>query len=283
MESSAKYCPLCIENLEANEQNFYPCPCGYQICLFCYQKIMETNQLCPACRHPFSPDSRNRIGPQYAPQNNIVTPTDFFVSKKILQVIGLPDYLLNKTKLIREEFFGQYGEIKQLRTFNNQPPFVYSAFPKRSSSVYVRFKHENDAINCYLALNGFSTPTYTLHVAFAITEQCSSFLLNGKKCGLSDCLKMHRKPKPSEIVLKDKDIEKQSKKFTNLMKIDIPDHYNQYPLRCSGRSVFPPPRMVQPNFNFQLFDINNNPDFQKPSSSNEYKTQLLPLCDILHI
>ena len=47
-------CPLCMEDLDITERNFWPCKCGYQICLFCYRHIKEDlNGLCPACRTPY--------------------------------------------------------------------------------------------------------------------------------------------------------------------------------------------------------------------------------------
>ncbi|KXN65501.1 hypothetical protein CONCODRAFT_141474 [Conidiobolus coronatus NRRL 28638] len=32
-------CPLCLEDLDLDEQEFFPCSCDYQICKFCYQKL----------------------------------------------------------------------------------------------------------------------------------------------------------------------------------------------------------------------------------------------------
>ena len=41
-------------DLDITERNFWPCKCGYQICLFCYRHIKEDlNGLCPACRTPY--------------------------------------------------------------------------------------------------------------------------------------------------------------------------------------------------------------------------------------
>ncbi|KAL3157405.1 hypothetical protein ABBQ32_011880 [Trebouxia sp. C0010 RCD-2024] len=49
--SEVQVCPLCIEPLDADEQQFYPCPCGYQVCVFCHRKIeLFCNNLCPGCR-----------------------------------------------------------------------------------------------------------------------------------------------------------------------------------------------------------------------------------------
>ena len=45
------------------DKNFRPCKCGYQICLFCYNKIKDNhNGACPACRCAWALASpRNQI------------------------------------------------------------------------------------------------------------------------------------------------------------------------------------------------------------------------------
>lgn len=63
-------CPLCMEPLEVDDLNFYPCTCGYQICRFCWHRIRtDENELCPACRkaYPenpadFKPLSQEQVG-----------------------------------------------------------------------------------------------------------------------------------------------------------------------------------------------------------------------------
>ena len=78
-------CPLCVEELDETDKDFYPCQCGYaaawlpctgvglgdlvlnpgllryvcgvcryQVCLFCYEKVKEKcNALCPGCRREY--------------------------------------------------------------------------------------------------------------------------------------------------------------------------------------------------------------------------------------
>lgn len=65
-------CPLCMEPLEVDDLNFFPCTCGYQvlfnfhslsrntlmvllqICRFCWHRIRtDENGLCPACRKAY--------------------------------------------------------------------------------------------------------------------------------------------------------------------------------------------------------------------------------------
>jgi hypothetical protein len=47
-------CPLCVEPLGLDEQ-ILPCPCGYQVCMFCWHRVKEEGSgLCPACRVPYA-------------------------------------------------------------------------------------------------------------------------------------------------------------------------------------------------------------------------------------
>jgi len=50
-------CPLCCEELDLSDQSFYPCKCGYQVCMWCWHRIKEQETgLCPACRTPYGDD-----------------------------------------------------------------------------------------------------------------------------------------------------------------------------------------------------------------------------------
>lgn len=50
-------CPLCCEELDLSDREFYPCKCGYQVCMWCWHRIRESESgLCPACRTPYGED-----------------------------------------------------------------------------------------------------------------------------------------------------------------------------------------------------------------------------------
>lgn len=50
-------CPLCCEELDISDRQFFPCKCGYQVCMWCWHRIRETESgLCPACRTPYGDD-----------------------------------------------------------------------------------------------------------------------------------------------------------------------------------------------------------------------------------
>ena len=63
-------CPLCMEEMDAADRLFRPCPCGYQICRFCWHKInQDMNKLCPACRREYCPEwiqAQNSLAAQRA-------------------------------------------------------------------------------------------------------------------------------------------------------------------------------------------------------------------------
>ncbi|ETB61861.1 hypothetical protein YYC_01668 [Plasmodium yoelii 17X] len=53
-------CPLCVEQLDETDRNFFPCDCGYQICLWCLYYIRDhMSNKCPACRRSY--DEKNFI------------------------------------------------------------------------------------------------------------------------------------------------------------------------------------------------------------------------------
>ena len=52
-------CPLCMEDLDATDQTFRPCPCDFRVCLFCYDRMRGSAATagetfsCPACRKAY--------------------------------------------------------------------------------------------------------------------------------------------------------------------------------------------------------------------------------------
>ncbi|KAL6768413.1 hypothetical protein ACKKBF_B39055 [Auxenochlorella protothecoides x Auxenochlorella symbiontica] len=70
-EGDGLVCPLCITPLDVMESGWVPCPCGYQLCLFCYERIRnEFNNQCPGCRTPYDPSYQGKVraSPGPAPQ-----------------------------------------------------------------------------------------------------------------------------------------------------------------------------------------------------------------------
>ncbi|GLC59585.1 hypothetical protein PLESTB_001503100 [Pleodorina starrii] len=54
VEDDKESCPLCVEDLDETDKSFQPCPCGYRVCLFCYEKLkLLCNSVCPNCRRVY--------------------------------------------------------------------------------------------------------------------------------------------------------------------------------------------------------------------------------------
>lgn len=52
--SSPRECPLCAEELDETDLALLPCPCDYQVCIWCLQRIREReNNKCPQCRRDY--------------------------------------------------------------------------------------------------------------------------------------------------------------------------------------------------------------------------------------
>lgn len=53
-------CPLCASPLDATDRAVRYCACGYDMCLWCFNTLLETAQKeslparCPACRAEYS-------------------------------------------------------------------------------------------------------------------------------------------------------------------------------------------------------------------------------------
>lgn len=50
------FCPICTEELDTTDTSFFPCSCGFRLCLFCHHRISSDDGRCPGCRKIYSPD-----------------------------------------------------------------------------------------------------------------------------------------------------------------------------------------------------------------------------------
>ncbi|GFR39673.1 hypothetical protein Agub_g144, partial [Astrephomene gubernaculifera] len=56
-DDDKEVCPLCVEDLDETDMSFQPCPCGYRVCLFCFEKLkLHCNSACPNCRRGYGSD-----------------------------------------------------------------------------------------------------------------------------------------------------------------------------------------------------------------------------------
>ncbi|GAA6062372.1 hypothetical protein JCM10212_004218 [Sporobolomyces blumeae] len=210
-------CPLCLEEMDLSDLNFKPCPCGYQICRFCYHHIKENlNNRCPACRTPYDdasvefkaikPDEMKRL--QAAKKlrdkrrkdeaQRIQIKSDVRVRQRTqVHVQGMTTKIANEDTLQQlkgPEHFGQYGKILKLfmskRSANvTQPASPHPHF--QPVNVYINYRTAAEASNCIAAVDGTITDDgHKLKAIWGTTRYCPNYL-KGIRCHNDTCTLAH--------------------------------------------------------------------------------------------
>uniref|UniRef100_A0A182SSK4 CCR4-NOT transcription complex subunit 4 n=1 Tax=Anopheles maculatus TaxID=74869 RepID=A0A182SSK4_9DIPT len=198
-------CPLCMEPLEVDDLNFYPCTCGYQICRFCWHRIRtDENELCPACRkaYPenpadFTPLSQEQIAAFKAEkrqrdqqrrakisENRKHLANVRVVQKNLVFVVGLPPRLADPEILKKHEYFGKYGKIHKVVI---NPSTTYAGVQGPSASAYVTYINNNDALRAIQSVNNIMIDGRLIKTSLGTTKYCSHFMKN-QTCPKPDCM-----------------------------------------------------------------------------------------------
>ncbi|KAM7192913.1 general negative regulator of transcription subunit 4 [Rhypophila sp. PSN 637] len=214
-------CPLCIEELDLSDRNFRPCPCGYQICQFCFNNIKTNmNNLCPACRRPYddktiqwkvvtpeeiaefkskiNQNRKSRAAEQRHKEaqkreaerenrKNLVGVR--VIQKNLVYVTGLTP-TIREDELLRTlrkpEFFGQYGTIQKISISNRKS----SDGQNQSLGVYVTFEKDEEAARCIAAVNNSTNGDRILRAQLGTTKYCSAWLRH-EQCTNRQCMFLH--------------------------------------------------------------------------------------------
>ncbi|CAN8098028.1 unnamed protein product [Discula destructiva] len=221
MDDEEETCPLCIEEFDLSDKNFRPCPCGYQVCQFCYHNIKTNmNGLCPACRRTYdektiqykavtveeqaefranlqkSRKKRAEIQGQREVQKresekdarkNLVGIR--VVQKNLVYVTGLTP-TVREDELLRtlreKQFFGQYGNIQKISISNRKNQEGLN----QSLGIYVTFEKKEDAQRCIQAVNGSQNGDRILKAQLGTTKYCSAWLRH-EPCTNRNCMFLH--------------------------------------------------------------------------------------------
>lgn len=207
-------CPLCMEELDITDQTFNACPCGYQVCLWCWHQIKnEYNGLCPACRQPYAELSKQknllnrdevvrrtkqRKLKEKSERRSAAQAKNATVNRKSLQnvrvmqrnlvyVIGLPVQFAEEDILRSTECFGQYGKI--VKAVVNKSHLTMDR-ANATASAYITFALKEDALCCIIAIDGYYLDGSLLRASFGTTKYCNFFLRN-MQCNNPECLYLH--------------------------------------------------------------------------------------------
>ncbi|KAI4151659.1 MAG: hypothetical protein LQ341_000876 [Variospora aurantia] len=217
MDDSDDSCPLCVEEFDLSDKNFRPCPCGYQLCQFCYNNIKNNvNGLCPACRRPYdekniewksiSPEEqkadialqarKKAMARQKESERKQVESLNRkhlaglrVVQKNLVYVVGLNPKSREEDLLqtLRgDQYFGQYGKIVKIVVSKAKE----NASGNSSIGVYVTFARKQDAASCIAAVDGSQNGDRTLRAQYGTTKYCSAYLRN-ETCNNRNCMFLH--------------------------------------------------------------------------------------------
>ncbi|GAB7366599.1 hypothetical protein MBLNU230_g8584t1 [Neophaeotheca triangularis] len=225
-EDEEETCPLCVEELDVTDQGFRPCPCGYQICQFCYHNVKTNmNGLCPACRRPYNdkdieykvitPEEaaahklrqaqKQKKAQSAAQKEKQKAEADSLsrkhlaglrvVQKNLVYVTGLSpssqeDKLL--ATLRGDQYFGQYGKIIKIVVSKAKDP----THPQ-SVGIYVTYERKEDAATCIRMVDGSDNGDRTLRAQFGTTKYCSAYL-RGETCTNRNCMFLHEPGEANE-------------------------------------------------------------------------------------
>lgn len=224
-EDDEEFCPLCVEEMDISDKNFKPCPCGYQICQFCYnniKQIPELNGRCPGCR---------RLYDDSTVEYKTITPEEYklqqlrrekrerekkqkekekkeselaskkhlagirVVQKNLVYVTGLnppcnPEDL--HSILRSDKYFGRYGKILKIVINKKAPTGSATSHHHQNPGlvVYATFARKEDALRCINDMDGSLLDGKQLRAAHGTTKYCSSYL-RGHPCQNPNCMFLH--------------------------------------------------------------------------------------------
>lgn len=219
-------CPLCMEEIDITDKYFKPCPCGYQVCRFCWNHIKENiNGLCPACRRPytesdveFKPVSAQelvRIKTARKKREKDRKEQDMMqrkqlanvrvVQKNLVYVLGLPVRVATEDMLRSSDYFGQYGKITKIVINRRNTPIP-------STGVYITFARKDDAANAIENVDGSLCDGRMIRATFGTTKYCS-YYLKSQPCQNVGCQFLHETGEEADTYGKDELIRDRQKVF----------------------------------------------------------------------
>ncbi|CAH8361257.1 unnamed protein product [Eruca vesicaria subsp. sativa] len=291
-DKGEKTCPLCAEEMDLTDQHLNPCKCGYQICVWCWNHIIEmaekdkTDGRCPACRTPYdkekivgTTDSCERL---VAELNNDRKKTQKakpkassegrkdltgvrVIQRNLVYVMSLPFDLADEDRFQRREYFGQYGKVVKVAMSRTQAGDI-QLFPNDSCSVYITYSREEEAIRCIRSVHKFVLDGRTLKACFGTMKYCHAWLRN-MPCNNADCLYLHEIGAQEDSFSKDETISEHMRKIIE----EITGAVANFPRRSGN--MLPPPVYDNDSSTRQIPKcVPNNPQSvvktSRPNSSN---------------
>ena len=220
-------CPLCAEHFEFDEINFFPCNCGYQICKFCFDRILNDSdpmkRICPACRQEYSDkpilhqpissklkeklekgiqerNSKKDINNNITVAAKVQDPPEILAEQRkhlhgirVLQknLVFISSGLTAGT--LAEEKSIQMKIRRSFEIFGNIKKVIItqpnSQLPEYIQA-YITFEKTESALKAIIRRNESPWEGRLLRCSLGTTKYCSRFL-RGLDCGNTECMYLH--------------------------------------------------------------------------------------------
>lgn len=135
---------------------------------------------------------------------------DFFnirvMQKNLVYVIGIPQKYADEVILRKQEFFGQFGDIKKViinkRNIINDHRFAENRISESTASAYITYSSEYEAKWCIQEVDESILEGKILRCTYGTTKYCSFYLKN-VPCQNNDCMYLHECRPSRDILTKD--------------------------------------------------------------------------------
>ncbi|KAG9145849.1 hypothetical protein Leryth_020189 [Lithospermum erythrorhizon] len=178
-----KRCPLCAEEMDWTDQQFKPCKCGYQVCVWCWHHIMDMAEKddieggVTLCRTDMKRKRYSDNANQIVKGNHVLT---WMASKDFQQE------KINHQKRSPE-----------------------------SKMKYITYSKE-DAIRCIQSIHGFNMDGRLLRASFGTAKYCHAWLRN-LPCNNPGCLYLHSFGAEEDSFSKDEAAAVQTRRSGNVL------------------------------------------------------------------
>ena len=160
------------------------------------------------------------------------------IQQNLIHVQGLPKGLNNTTLLQSQEYFGQYGTIKNIIISKKMNP----ENNRETYSVYITYKNKTQAALAILCVDSLLINGKIIRAFFGTTKYCNYFL-NNKICpNAKTCMFLHKIVSDKNIIIDDNtnfsynEHLNMAKKIIELSKAEIK---NILKIKKKPKNVFP--------------------------------------------
>ncbi|KAI3830106.1 hypothetical protein L1987_04239 [Smallanthus sonchifolius] len=215
-DEGERTCPLCAEEMDLTDQQLKPCKCGYDICVWCWNHIMDmsekdnTEGRCPACRTPYNKEKvvataskcerfvtgmniekkqKSQKGKTKTSEGRKELGSVRVIQRNLVYIVGLPLNLADEDLLQQKEYFGQYGKVLKV-SISRTASGEIQQFPNSTCSVYITYSKEEEAVRGIRSTHGFILEGRPLRACFGTTKYCHAWLRN-TPCTNAECLYLH--------------------------------------------------------------------------------------------